>query len=555
MSRHGHGVFKDKSAEMARGASVLLSVLLLGAFAPAGAQENPGPKWGPYIDLEAKPGTRRNLGEINYFIPLAQDDRTLYFSDLRGRFGTGGSQEGNFGLGMRRMLEDGWNVGGYGYLDRRRSELGNYFSQATLGMEALGRDWDFRGNAYIPMGAKSHSLGTIGGAPTASLSGTTIQIINPGSTTWEERALQGYDLEAGWRAPLFEAADNRQLRIYLGGYHFSAAGATVSGPRARLELTLDKLPFLGRDMTLSLSAETQHDSARGGQSFLGVRLRIPLEAATASSRKLSPRERRMSAPIVRDVDVVTQRRATASTPATTETAVATMSGQAFTVVDSATTSGAALQAALNAAGSNSMVILSGTYNTANTISIQTGQAIVGGGAITVRAASGQTATLNLASATISSTGHPDAVSMANNSTLSGMTIINNYNGGAATGVNAQSRVGVTIKDNIISVSSDSGVFAVDLRASTNSFLVGNTITAASTSFGAVGLYAQAAHNLTVSGNTFTSLTSGPAYAIAGDSATSFASHSTGNVATGATTCNFIGGTPSGLVEFSTISCP
>src|SRR5262245_11863723 len=88
------------------GAAVFLSCVLSGA---ALAQD----KWGAHIDFEAKPGTRRNLGEADLFMPLWQNGTSLLFGNLRGRLDNEGSHEGNLGLGLRRMLESGWNLGGY----------------------------------------------------------------------------------------------------------------------------------------------------------------------------------------------------------------------------------------------------------------------------------------------------------------------------------------------------------------------------------------------------------------------------------------------------------
>lgn len=144
-------------------ASVLCLLFLSTATGKIAAQEIASPKWGSHIDLEAKPGTKRSLGEIDLFAPIAQDAQTLYFANLRGRFDNNSSREGNLGLGVRRMLPSGWNLGAYGYLDRRRSDNGNYYNQTTLGAELLGQDWDLRANAYFPFGTKARSLGSTGG--------------------------------------------------------------------------------------------------------------------------------------------------------------------------------------------------------------------------------------------------------------------------------------------------------------------------------------------------------------------------------------------------------
>lgn len=141
-------------------------------------------KWGPHLDFEAKLGSKRNLGEGDLFVPLVQDARTLWFGNLRARFDDASGSEGNLGAGVRRMTDGGWNLGAYGYVDRRKSELGNKYRQVTLGAEALGQDWDFRANTYTPTGTKVHDAGS---SETASIAANTLVVI---SVTREERALK-----------------------------------------------------------------------------------------------------------------------------------------------------------------------------------------------------------------------------------------------------------------------------------------------------------------------------------------------------------------------------
>ncbi|HEX5393683.1 MAG TPA: inverse autotransporter beta domain-containing protein, partial [Rhodocyclaceae bacterium] len=132
--------------------SLGLALFAVSSIARAEFSTSLEPKWGTHIDVEAKPGSKRTLGEADLFLPLAQDARTLVFGNLRTRFDNKNGYEGNLGVGVRRMVEDGWNLGAYGYWDHRRSSNGNFFDQATLGAEALGRDWEFRANGYVPVG-------------------------------------------------------------------------------------------------------------------------------------------------------------------------------------------------------------------------------------------------------------------------------------------------------------------------------------------------------------------------------------------------------------------
>lgn len=513
----------------------------------AAAQDSPPPQWGPHADVEVKPGSKRTLGEADLFFPIAQDARSLIFANLRGRFDDNSSHEGNFGLGLRQMRENGWNLGAYGYFDRRRSDTGNYFNQATLGAEALGRDWDFRANGYLPLGTSVRDLGT---ASSAAISGAAIQVT---TTTREERALKGFDAELGWRAPLFDSEGPRQLRLYLGGYHFSGGGITVQGPRMRAELSMTRLPWFGRDADLFLSAEAQDDSARGSQTFVSLRLRIPLGKEVSRSRRLNAQKRRMTAPIVRDVDIVTQSHVTSTL---VETGTATAGGQTITVLNSTSTSGASLQAALNTAGANSTVVLKGTFNTTVQTNMSAGQTLIGAGTLTVKTPTGYTATLNLPGATIAAAtdATQNVLRMANNATLDGVTITNTYSGGSSSAVNAQSLTGVTIKNSTLSASGSSGSYTVDALNSTNLVFSGNTISATSSGGASgIGIRALSSNNLSIVGNTF-NMTGATQYVVAGDNTTVFnTAASTGN-ATNSGAC-FFTGAPTGSVGFSTITCP
>ncbi len=511
---------------------------VIGAVPAAQAQPAPEPKWGPYIDLEAKPGSKRDVGEANLFVPLTQTERTRVFGDLRARFDGGSSREGNLGLGVRHMLESGWNLGGYGYVDRRRTETGHFFNQTTLGAEALGRDWDFRGNVYLPSGSRVRDLGsTGGGATTAAVVGNTVQITTPGLTTREERALKGHDAEVGWRAPLFNAEDHRQLRVFLGGYRFSDAGISVSGPRVRAEFAMAEVPGLWKGARLALGAEFQRDDARGRQAFVSLRLRIPLGSGGARAASLNLQERRMTEPVVRDIDIVTQSRVSSSTPDLVETASVTAGGQALSVISSDTVTGAALPGAVAAAGANSVVILSGTFNTNAITTLQIGQTLMGAGTLTVRAPSGHTATLTTPGATITGAvaGNNPAVAMANNSTLTGMTVSNLSTGGGTPNpfaVRANNVTGATISNNrLTGIENLVGGTAQALLisgASSNITVSGNTLSATGTGI-AVGLNVVNSTGILVTGNTMSAVGSsaGNSRAIVVNNG-SFAAGSNGN---------------------------
>lgn len=442
----------------------------------ATAQQQAAPKWGAHVDVEAKPGYKRSLGEADLFLPLTQSERSLVFASLRGRFDDHDNHEGNLGAGMRRMLDSGWNLGGYAYVDRRRSETGNRFSQATLGAEALGRDWDFRGNIYQPFGDRVKNTGAL--SSTASITGTTVQVV---TRPFEERALEGYDLEAGWRVPLWVAEADTQLRIYAGGFRFSDSVAKISGPRVRAELAMYNLQSLWQGAQLMLGAEYQDDNVRGSQGFVSLRLRIPFGGGKTPGRRLNWQEQRMAAPVVRDVDVVTHTVVSATQLAAVETVTATASGQALTIIDSGTTTGAALPGAVAAAGTNSLVVLTGSYSTTATTNLQDGQTLMGAGTLTLRTPSGYTAVLTTPGATINGTVNTiGAINTANNSTITGLTINNSAVAGlGSSAVRVNGVTGVTISNSTISASEGGNNSANGILISTggSATISNNTISA------------------------------------------------------------------------------
>jgi hypothetical protein len=510
------------------------------------AQDNSPQKWGAHLDVEGKAGTDRSLGEGDFFAPLLQDDDTLLFTSLRTRFDDSNGREGNFGLGVRHMDESGWNLGGIAYFDRRQSEWGNHFNQVTLGAEALSTDWDFRTNAYIPQGRRVHNVDALS---EASLSGTTISFRGG-----EERSMAGYDGEIGWRLPVYEPEEPRQIRLFAGGYHFFADKvANVTGPRLRSEMTFDEVPWLWNGSRFSIGSEWQHDKPRGSQGFVTARLRIPLQFFGTGRKRLSPMERRITDPVVRDIDVVSQ----AGAFGAVETATGTADGQTLTVINAASVANtAALNTALSNAGANT-VIIDGTIDVTALVTMAAGQTMVGSGNVVVKSPSGREAVLNVSGGKIQATdtGLATTLNMANNSKLLGMNVSSSNNDATGTFViSAQGRSGVTIENSTITAfGATGGGVAIDGLNAPNLVVRNNRLSASSTSAGAVGIRVNGSSNVTIANNTFSLSTSSLKTVIAGNNSTSFNSASTGNT-TNDGSCNFATA-PTGSVGFSTINCP
>src|SRR5262245_14781205 len=146
--------------------SQLRSRLLIGVAAAAVAAPLAGKawaqaaadKWQPYVEIGGAGGSNFSFGDVDIFLPLWQDQTSLLFGDLRGTFTTQTSQEGNFGIGYRTLIDPEWILGGYAFFDIKNSQNDNLFYQASVGAELLSVDWDFRLNGYFPINTDSKNI-------------------------------------------------------------------------------------------------------------------------------------------------------------------------------------------------------------------------------------------------------------------------------------------------------------------------------------------------------------------------------------------------------------
>lgn len=421
------------------------SLLILNA-SPALAGEPP--KWGSHVEAEGKWGTDRSLGEVGLFMPLWQDENSLVFTDLRGRFDDQGSSEGNFGLGIRHKVSEQWALGGYGFYDRRKTPNDNTFSQATIGVEALAENLEFRVNGYIP---ESTEKDIIGPTSVASISGANFQIQNFSNP--KERGLPGFDIEAGYG---FNLPDGWKFWAYAGGFHFDADNYdSVTGPRGRLEISYDNVPYLGAGSRFTLGFESQTDNIRGGQSFGIARLRIPLNFSGSDRQPLQGLDQRMTTRINRDIDIVSGEQA--AQLESTESGVFLLEDgtqvASFTTIDA----GDDMVTNVNAAGDDNLIVVDGSagiINVSSDIRPRQGQAILGGGTnITVQGTeTGNTAALTLPGTrpTINGTNTGSTVfflqsGVADNVRLQNMTITGGKRGIVFEGDNSTLQ-DITIRD-------------------------------------------------------------------------------------------------------------
>ena len=185
--------------------------------------------------------------------------------------------------------------GMYGYYDRMRSDLGNYFSQGTAGIEFMSVEWDFRVNGYFPQTA-GERIGT----PIALYNGNTFIVETP-----YEYAYYGTDLEVG-KLLATTTDGTTELRGFATAYYFDRdvpGYEEIAGGRLRMEMRMYDVDWLGAGSRVMLGAQYQYDEYRKsvGSGLLSVR--IPFGSNHRSPDRL---QRRIVDSIVRDNDIVTR---------------------------------------------------------------------------------------------------------------------------------------------------------------------------------------------------------------------------------------------------------
>ncbi|HKJ63592.1 MAG TPA: inverse autotransporter beta domain-containing protein, partial [Hyphomicrobiales bacterium] len=372
-----------------------------------------GRKWEAWTEIGGYAANRSyaRRGELTLWAPVLQDHDSLFFADLRGKLFAEDQEEGNAAIGYRFMRNDGWNPGFWIGLDRRNTESGTNFDQAAFGVEALSADWDFRINGYVPLNDRelvsSTTTGSGGGTPSVEVIGSSIFLVNSGSTTTDlyEIAMWGADAEIGWRVPLErlgydptwglslkdegDASSGRhhELRLYAGGFYFdhSDFAGEVAGPRARAEWRIENIFEDWDGSRLTFEAAWQHDDVREHQIEGGLRLRIPLGGETGSSTRyaLNAQERRMTEGLKRDTDIVSQSQSVVTESGSggggeQELIEDAETGVAFDTVLTVA-NGDNLQTGITTAGVNALVIALGGGSNFGAVTMQSDQTLLGGG--------------------------------------------------------------------------------------------------------------------------------------------------------------------------------
>lgn len=273
-------------------------------------------KYKPNVNFNYKLGNERNLGRAEIFLPLWQVEDNLVFVDSQGFLDSNDTKEGNLGLGFRKIINNKFVFGAYGFYDQRKTENNNKFKQVTLGLELLTEQWEFRSNFYLADQENKviSSSSSSSGASDPYLLGNYVytDTVNTNSNSYESN-LGGYDIEIGRDVPFLP-----NVQLFAAYYHFANddIDEKVDGYRIREQYNF----FSKKGHDLFLEAEHSDDGLRGGINFFGLRYSYNFagKELTNNQRGFSKLESKMENRVIRDVDIITKK---TNNPATTTTEI------------------------------------------------------------------------------------------------------------------------------------------------------------------------------------------------------------------------------------------
>lgn len=228
-------------------------------------------------------GSYPALGRFDAFVPLWQTvGEDLGFLEGRLLRNSDDTTAGGIVLGYRGHNPDADRIrGGYLGLDGRGTSSTTFY-QLSTGYESLGRHWDFRFNAYLPLGDRDRTISDIDidtGLQTSTRFQGNLLLLETQRQRQRllqrETALGGFDAEAGTPLARWDEGDLKGF----GGIYLQGAPNLASYLGWRLRLAADFTPNFTTGLAL------QGDGLFGtrlvlsmGATFPGVRSAAPIPA-------------------------------------------------------------------------------------------------------------------------------------------------------------------------------------------------------------------------------------------------------------------------------------
>ena len=246
-------------------------------------------------------GSHSSLGRFEAFVPLDQEPGEN-ISFLEGRLVVGENDDvgGSLLLGYRGYRNAQNRIrGGYIGLDARNTGNSDFY-QLGAGYESLGDDWDFRFNAYLPLGDRSNTISdtTIDSGFQVSTGFVGNQFVLNSQRQQErlfqqEYALGGFDAEAGYRLMRWDAGD---LQAFGGLYLYDSPDIpTYLGWRIRLASNFT--PNFNGGLSL------QDDGLFGTRLVLSVGATFPGTRANDSEDPVERVQARLGDPTMRSPEI------------------------------------------------------------------------------------------------------------------------------------------------------------------------------------------------------------------------------------------------------------
>jgi hypothetical protein len=170
-------------------------------------------------------GYHQGYTTLEGFFPYSGWDNWLVFLDARAHMFNDGRPAANAGLGVRYLTDTRvWGINAY--YDYRKTHRQHY-NQAAMGLEALGRIWDFRINGYLPVGEhKSRNYG---------LKFSRFKRHKAILSQKYEYVLGGFNAEVGAHVDTWK---NFPLYFAAGPYYLTGRGGSTWGGQARASVKI-----------------------------------------------------------------------------------------------------------------------------------------------------------------------------------------------------------------------------------------------------------------------------------------------------------------------------
>ncbi|MDX2228387.1 MAG: right-handed parallel beta-helix repeat-containing protein [Leptolyngbyaceae cyanobacterium bins.349] len=267
------------------------------------------PKVGGTFTTGPGVGYSSSFTGIKGFLPITQrPGQTITFTEGQAFVDTGNGNPGaNLVVGHRVYDQKSDRIyGGYLAYDHRNTGK-NSFNQVGLGLETLGRSWDARVNAYLPIG-DTRQLTSETSSSTTTLSGDpffTSNFLGVNRTIQQqihrrfEAAAAGVDVEAGGK--IASLGRTGELRGYGGMYYFGAPqGEGTVGWRTRLEARPNE--------NLQVGVALSRDNNYGTNVALTLGVTFPTNGSgTKRDRPVDPLVARLGDSVYRNSQIVLDR--------------------------------------------------------------------------------------------------------------------------------------------------------------------------------------------------------------------------------------------------------